>query len=159
MAGGEYPWERPLGAVPGGDGTVEFRVWAPHPERVDVRVRGADHPPELGVTHVVLMPVADFPGARGWGYDGVYILAAQSSYGGPLGLQRLVDAAHAAGLGLILDVVYNHVGASGNAALAAYGPYFTDKYSTFWGQAMNYRSEERRRRKAGRTENRAKRPQ
>jgi len=213
---------------------VEFRVWAPHPERVDVRVGGADHElepegfgvrrarvaaaagddyvfvldgrelpdpasrhqpgglrgpsrvvdprafdwtdpgwdgpaepqdavlyelhvgtftregtfeaaiehlpqlAELGVTHIELMPVAEFPGARGWGYDGVYISAAQSSYGGPLGLQRLVDAAHAAGLGVILDVVYNHVGASGNAALEAYGPYFTDKYSTFWGQAMNY---------------------
>jgi maltooligosyltrehalose trehalohydrolase len=234
MAGGEYPWERPLGAVPGGDGTVEFRVWAPHPERVDVRVRGADHAlepegfgvrsarveaaagddyvfvldgralpdpasrhqpaglrgpsrvvdprafawtdagwdggagqedavlyelhvgtftpagtfeaaiehlpqlAELGVTHVELMPVAEFPGARGWGYDGVYISAPQSSYGGPHGLQRLVDAAHAVGLGVILDVVYNHVGASGDAALAAYGPYFTDKYSTFWGEAINY---------------------
>src|SRR3954463_10697538 len=234
MAGAEYPWERALGAVPGGDGTVEFRVWAPHAERVDVRVGGADHEldsegfgvrsakvqaaagddyvfvldgrelpdpasrhqpeglrgpsrvvdprafawtdqgwdgpaepqdavlyelhvgtftpegtfdaaiehlprlAELGVTHIELMPVAEFPGARGWGYDGVYISAAQSSYGGPLGLQRLVDAAHAAGLGVILDAVYNHVGASGNAALAAYGPYFTEKYSTFWGEAMNY---------------------
>jgi maltooligosyltrehalose trehalohydrolase len=234
MAGAEYPWERPLGAVPRGDGTVEFRVWAPHPERVDVRVRGADHElraegfgvrsarveaaagddyvfvldgralpdpasrhqpeglrgpsrvvdpgafawtdggrhdraaledavlyelhvgtftaagtfdaaiehlralAELGVTHVELMPVAEFPGARGWGYDGVYISAAQSTYGGPLGLQRLVDAAHAAGLGVILDVVYNHVGASGDAALAAFGPYFTDKYATFWGEAINY---------------------
>src|SRR3954466_14366823 len=234
MAGAENPWERALGAVPGGDGTVEFRVWAPHPERVDVRVRGAapelrsegfgvcsarveaaagddyvfvldgrelpdpasrwqpeglrgpsrvvdpgsfawtdggwrggaeledavlyelhvgtftpegtfdaaiEHLPglaDLGITHIELMPVAEFPGARGWGYDGVYISAAQSSYGGPLGLQRLVDAAHAAGLGVILDVVYNHVGASGNAALAAYAPYFTDKYSTFWGEAINY---------------------
>jgi len=213
---------------------VEFRVWAPHPERVDVRVGGTDHElepegfgvrsarvpaaagddyvfvldgrelpdpasrhqpeglrgpsrvvdpggfewtdqgwdgaaepqdavlyelhvgtftrdgtfeaaiehlpalAELGVTHIELMPVAEFPGARGWGYDGVYISAAQSSYGGPLGLQRLVDAAHAARLGVILDVVYNHVGASGNAALEAYGPYFTEKYETFWGKAMNY---------------------
>src|SRR4051794_29175471 len=234
MAGAEYPWERSLGAVPGGDGTVEFRVWAPHAERVDVRVRGRDHEckhdgfgvrtarvpaaagddyvfvldgrelpdpasrhqpeglrgpsrivdpkafrwtdagwhggaaledavlyelhvgtftregtfdaaiehlPELarlGVTHIELMPVAEFPGKRGWGYDGVYISAAQSSYGGPLGLNRLVDAAHAANIGVILDVVYNHVGASGNAALAAYGPYFTEKYSTFWGEAINY---------------------
>jgi maltooligosyltrehalose trehalohydrolase len=234
MPSAEYPWERPLGAVPQGDGTVEFRVWAPHPERVDVRLNGADHElepdgygvrgarlpaaagddyafvldgrelpdpatrwqpgglrgpsrivdarafewtdagwhggaelqdavlyelhvgtftpegtfeaaiehlPELariGVTHIEVMPVAEFPGARGWGYDGVHISAAQSSYGGPLGFQRLVDAAHAAGLGVILDVVYNHVGASGGGALAAYGPYFTDKYSTFWGQAINY---------------------
>src|SRR3954453_2214332 len=234
MAGAEYPWERALGAVPGGDGTVEFRVWAPHPERVVVRVGGADHElrpeghgvrsarveaaagddyvfvldgrelpdpasrhqPEglrgpsrvvdpgafawtdggwhggaeledaalydltvatftregtfdaaiehlpglakLGVTHIELMPVAEFPGARGWGYDGVYISAAQSSYGGPLGLQRLVDAAHAAGLGVILDVVYNHLGASGVAAMEAYGPYFTEKYETFWGKAINY---------------------
>ena len=93
---------------------------------------------ELGVTHLELMPVAEFPGARGWGYDGVYISAAQSSYGGPLGLQRLVDAAHAAGLGVILDVVYNHLGASGVQAIEAYGPYFTEKYSTFWGKALNY---------------------
>jgi maltooligosyltrehalose trehalohydrolase len=234
MAGAEYPWERALGAVPGGDGTVEFRVWAPRAERVDVRVRGGDHElrsegfgvrsarveatagddyvfvldgrelpdpasrhqpeglrgpsrivdpkafkwtdagwhggaepedavlyelhvgtftpegtfdaaiehlPELarlGLTHVELMPVAEFPGRRGWGYDGVYISAAQSSYGGPLGLQRFVDAAHAAGLGVILDVVYNHLGASGVAAIEAYGPYFTEKYGTFWGKAMNY---------------------
>src|SRR4051794_16834404 len=234
MAGAEYPWERALGALPGGDGTVGFRVWAPHAERVDVRVRGGDHElraegfgvrsarvpaaagddyvfvldgrelpdpasrhqpeglrgpsrivdpkafrwtdagwhggaepedavlyelhvgtftpdgtfdaaiehlpglAELGVTHIQLMPVAEFPGAHGWGYDGVYLSAAQSSYGGPLGLQRLVDAAHAAGLGVVLDVVYNHLGASGVAAMEAYGPYFTEKYETFWGKAINY---------------------
>ena len=69
--------------------------------------------PQLGVTVIELMPVAEFPGARGWGYDGVYLSAAQSSYGGPEGLQRLVDAAHARGLAVLLDVVYNHVGASG----------------------------------------------
>jgi maltooligosyltrehalose trehalohydrolase len=90
------------------------------------------------VTSIEVMPVAEFPGARGWGYDGVYLSAAQSTYGGPEGFQRLVDAAHAQGLGVILDVVYNHVGASGNTALAAYGPYFTEKYSTFWGSAINY---------------------
>jgi maltooligosyltrehalose trehalohydrolase len=93
---------------------------------------------ELGITSIEVMPVAEFPGEHGWGYDGVYLSAAQSSYGGPLGLQRLVDAAHASGLGVILDVVYNHVGASGNTALAAFGPYFTEKYSTFWGSAINY---------------------
>ncbi len=93
---------------------------------------------ELGVTALEVMPIAEFPGNHGWGYDGVYLSAAQSSYGGPLGFQRLVDAAHACGLSVILDVVYNHVGASGNQALAAFGPYFTDRYSTFWGNAINY---------------------
>jgi maltooligosyltrehalose trehalohydrolase len=93
---------------------------------------------ELGVTTIELMPVAEFPGRHGWGYDGVYISAAQSSYGGPLCLQRLVDAAHAEGLAVVLDVVHNHVGASGVQALEAFGPYFTDKHQTFWGRAMNY---------------------
>ncbi len=102
------------------------------------RSRGLQALARLGVTHLELMPVAEFPGAHGWGYDGVYLNAAQSSYGGPLALQRLVDAAHAAGLGVLLDVVYNHVGASGAPALAAFGPYFTGKYETFWGRAMNY---------------------
>ena len=93
---------------------------------------------QLGITAIEVMPIAEFPGAHGWGYDGVYLSAAQSSYGGPEGFQRLVDAAHAAGLGVILDVVYNHVGASGQQALTAFGPYFSDKYSTFWGPAVNY---------------------
>jgi maltooligosyltrehalose trehalohydrolase len=92
---------------------------------------------ELGVTAIELMPVGEFPGHRGWGYDGVYISAADSSYGGPLGLQRLVDAAHAAGLGVILDVVYNHLGASGVKAMEAFGPYLTEKYATPWGKAIN----------------------
>jgi len=96
---------------------------------------------KLGVTAIEVMPVAEFPGQHGWGYDGVYLSAAQSSYGGPLGFQRFVDAAHATGLSVILDVVYNHVGASGNTALAAFGPYFTERYSTFWGQAINYDDE------------------
>jgi maltooligosyltrehalose trehalohydrolase len=84
------------------------------------------------------MPVADFPGRRGWGYDGVYISAAHEAYGGPHGLRRLVDAAHAADLAVILDVVYNHVGASGVQALEAFGPYFTTRYETPWGRAINY---------------------
>ena len=92
----------------------------------------------LGVTAIEVMPVAEFPGARGWGYDGVYLSAAQSSYGGPHGFARLVDAAHGAGLAVILDVVYNHIGASGVKALEAFGPYFTDKYETPWGRAINY---------------------
>ena len=92
----------------------------------------------LGVGAIEIMPVAEFPGARGWGYDGVYISAAQSSYGGPEGLARLVRAAHDAGLGVILDVVYNHLGASGVQAIEAFGPYFTEKYETPWGRAINY---------------------
>jgi maltooligosyltrehalose trehalohydrolase len=97
---------------------------------------------ELGVTAIELMPVAEFPGARGWGYDGVYISAAQSSYGGPEGLARLVAAAHDAGLGVILDVVYNHLGASGGKAMEAFGPYFTSAHETFWGKAINYDDEQ-----------------
>jgi maltooligosyltrehalose trehalohydrolase len=223
---------RPLGARPLGDGRTEFRVWAPHPSSLALRVgdvelaledegdgfygvvapaRAGDdylflvdgHPlPDpcsrwqphglrgpsrvvelpavaafdapalrdlviyelhigtfteegtfdaavpflselaaLGVTAIEIMPVAEFPGVRGWGYDGVYISAAQSSYGGPQGLARLVDAAHGAGLAVILDVVYNHVGTSGVEALEAFGPYFTDKHETPWGRAINYESE------------------
>jgi maltooligosyltrehalose trehalohydrolase len=93
---------------------------------------------ELGITTIELLPVAEFPGAHGWGYDGVYLSAAHSAYGGPPALQRLVDAAHAEGLAVLLDVVYNHVGASGAQALEAFGPYFTDMYETVWGKAMNY---------------------
>ncbi len=92
----------------------------------------------LGVTAIEVMPVAEFPGARGWGYDGVYLSAAQSSYGGPAGLARLVAAAHEQGLAVVLDVVYNHVGASGTQALEAFGPYFTGKYETPWGGALNF---------------------
>jgi maltooligosyltrehalose trehalohydrolase len=93
---------------------------------------------ELGVTAIEIMPVAEFPGGHGWGYDGVYLSAAQSSYGGPHGLLELISAAHAVGLAVLLDVVYNHVGASGVQALEAYGPYFTEKYETPWGRAINY---------------------
>jgi maltooligosyltrehalose trehalohydrolase len=226
----EYPWERPLGAWPRGDGSTEFRVWAPRAESISLRVSGRDvalvevgygvyeatapaqpgedyvyvldgetypdpasrwqpegirgpsrivdlragrpdfaapsmrdlviyelhigtfsaqgtfdaaieHLPglaELGITAIEIMPVAEFPGHHGWGYDGIYISATQSSYGGPHALRRLVDSAHDAGLAVILDVVYNHVGASGTPALEAFGPYFTDKYETPWGRAMNY---------------------
>jgi maltooligosyltrehalose trehalohydrolase len=84
------------------------------------------------------MPVAAFPGEHGWGYDGVYISAAHDPYGGPEGLQRFVDAAHREGLAVLLDVVYNHVGASGVQGLECFGPYFTSHYETPWGQAMNF---------------------
>jgi maltooligosyltrehalose trehalohydrolase len=96
---------------------------------------------ELGVNAIELMPIAEFPGRRGWGYDGVYLNAAQSSYGGPDALQHLVEAAHSHGIAVILDVVYNHLGASGVKAMEAFGPYFTDKYETFWGKAINYDDE------------------
>jgi maltooligosyltrehalose trehalohydrolase len=92
---------------------------------------------DLGVTAIEVMPVATFPGERGWGYDGLYIYAPHPQYGGPAGLARLVDAAHAAGLGVILDVVYNHVG-PGNEALTAFAPYFSAKHQTFWGDAIDY---------------------
>jgi maltooligosyltrehalose trehalohydrolase len=226
----EYPWERPLGARPRGDGTVEFRVWAPHAQSIILRVGDRDveladagygvheaiapaepgddyvyvldgrplpdpasrwqpegirgpsrivsvSPPEqrapapvmrdlviyelhigtftsegtfaaaieflpelaqLGINAIEIMPVGEFPGRWGWGYDGIYISATHSDYGGPEGLERFVAAAHDAGLAVILDVVYNHVGASGTQALEAFGPYFTDKYETPWGRAMNY---------------------
>jgi maltooligosyltrehalose trehalohydrolase len=96
---------------------------------------------DLGVTAIEVMPIAEFPGRHGWGYDGVYLSAAHSAYGGPEGFARLVDAAHERGLAVILDVVYNHVGASGGDALRAFGPYFTERYSTFWGDAINYDDE------------------
>ena len=227
------PFERRLGAFPLPGGRAEFRVWAPCPERVTLRVDGREHPlepagmgvfeavvdaapavdyaflvdgvalpdpcsrwqpeglrgpsrlldpgafewtdgdwsppavgdlvlyelhvgtftdegtfdaaiphlrglRELGVTAIEVMPVAEFPGRHGWGYDAVYLSAPQSSYGGPHAFQRLVDAAHAEGLAVILDVVYNHVGASGTAALTAFGPYLTSHYETPWGDAINY---------------------
>src|SRR5262245_14641191 len=92
---------------------------------------------ELGVTAVELMPIAEFPGARNWGYDGVHLFAPQSTYGGPSGLRRLVNACHAHGLSVVLDVVYNHLGPEGNY-LAELGPYFTDRYRTPWGSAVNF---------------------
>jgi maltooligosyltrehalose trehalohydrolase len=92
---------------------------------------------DLGVTAIELMPVASFPGARNWGYDGAYPYAAHPAYGGPLGLKRLVDACHREGLAFVLDVVYNHLGPEGNY-LGEYGPYFTDRYRTPWGAAINF---------------------
>ncbi|RKS77688.1 maltooligosyltrehalose trehalohydrolase [Motilibacter peucedani] len=91
---------------------------------------------ELGVDLVEVMPVAAFPGTHGWGYDGVHLYAVHEPYGGPDGLKRFVDACHARGLGVVLDVVYNHLGPSGNY-LGRFGPYFTDLHSTPWGQAVN----------------------
>ena len=92
---------------------------------------------DLGVTAIELMPVATFPGARNWGYDGASLFAPHEAYGGPEGLRRLVDACHAHGLALFLDVVYNHLGPEGNY-LQDFGPYFTDRYRTPWGAALNF---------------------
>jgi maltooligosyltrehalose trehalohydrolase len=92
---------------------------------------------ELGVTSIELMPLAQFPGARNWGYDGVYPYAVHTAYGGPLALKRLVDACHQHGLAVTLDVVYNHLGPEGNY-LSSFGPYFTDHYKTPWGDALNF---------------------
>jgi maltooligosyltrehalose trehalohydrolase len=220
------PGQTHLGAVPAGDGHVEFAVWAPKARTVAVRVNGADHPLEggelwrgrveardgdeywllldgeqvadpysrsqpqglrgpsqvvdltqfetghsgiafdqlaiyelhvgtftpegtfdaaaarleelaqLGITAVEVMPIATFPGNRNWGYDGVFGYAPHPVYGGPAGFARFVEAAHAAGLGVILDVVYNHVGPGHR--LADFGPYFTDRHDTFWGDALDY---------------------
>jgi maltooligosyltrehalose trehalohydrolase len=104
---------------------------------LDAAIADLDRLRELGVTAIELMPLAQFPGARNWGYDGVFPFAVQNSYGGPLALQRFVDAAHARGLAVILDVVYNHLGPEGNR-LDAFGPYFTDRYRTPWGRAVNF---------------------
>jgi maltooligosyltrehalose trehalohydrolase len=92
---------------------------------------------ELGVAAVELMPVATFPGNRGWGYDGVYLYAPHPAYGGPDGLARFVDAAHRLGLAVIMDVVYNHLG-PGSDAVTAFGPYVTDRHETPWGGAIDF---------------------
>src|SRR5882762_5667542 len=91
----------------------------------------------LGVSAIELMPVAQFPGGRNWGYDGVFPFAVQSTYGGPEGLKRLVNACHCEGLAVVLDVVYNHLGPEGNY-LPQFAPYFTDRYKTPWGHALNF---------------------
>jgi maltooligosyltrehalose trehalohydrolase len=96
-----------------------------------------DYLVDLGVTHIELMPVAEFSGTHGWGYDGVDLYAPHHAYGEPDDLKRLVDATHARGLAVILDVVYNHLGPAGNY-LARFGPYFTQRYATPWGQALNF---------------------
>ena len=92
---------------------------------------------DLGVTAIELMPVAQFPGIRNWGYDGVYPFAVQNSYGGPASLKRLVNACHQQGMAVVLDVVYNHLGPEGNY-LPDFAPYFADFYRTPWGQAINF---------------------
>ncbi|MEA2446922.1 MAG: maltooligosyltrehalose trehalohydrolase [Actinomycetota bacterium] len=103
----------------------------------DSAIERLPHLVDVGVTALELMPVAEFSGRRGWGYDGVDLFAPHHAYGGPDGLKRLVDAAHGHGLAVIVDVVYNHLGPDGNY-LSQYGPYFTDRYATPWGDAINF---------------------
>ena len=91
----------------------------------------------LGITAIEIMPIAQFPGSRNWGYDGVGMYAAQNSYGGVQGLKRLVNACHTRGLAVVLDVVYNHLGPEGNY-LNDFGHYFTDRYRTPWGSSLNF---------------------
>ncbi|MFE1854721.1 malto-oligosyltrehalose trehalohydrolase [Streptomyces sp. NPDC059489] len=103
---------------------------------LDAAAERLGHLAELGVTHVELMPLCPFPGRHGWGYEGVSLWAVHEPYGGPEALKRFVDRAHALGLGVVLDVVHNHLGPSGNH-LPAFGPYFTETHHTPWGAAVN----------------------
>jgi maltooligosyltrehalose trehalohydrolase len=102
----------------------------------DAAIERLPHLVGLGITHVEVMPVNEFSGARGWGYDGVDLFAPHHAYGGPLGFKRFVDACHAHHLAVLLDVVYNHLGPSGNY-LSRFAPYFTNRYKTPWGDAVN----------------------
>jgi maltooligosyltrehalose trehalohydrolase len=103
----------------------------------EAAIERLDHLARLGVTHVELMPIAEFAGVRGWGYDGVFPFAPHHSYGGPKGLAKLVNACHLRGIGVLLDVVYNHLGPTGNC-LEKFGPYFTDQHKTPWGSSLNF---------------------
>lgn len=137
---GDFPWE---GAPWRGLPLEEYIIYELHvgtyteEGTFDSIIPHLDELSELGVTAVELMPVSQFPGERNWGYDGVYPFAAQASYGGAEGLKRLVNACHRRGLAVILDVVYNHLGPEGNY-LWDFGPYFTDRYKTPWGAAINF---------------------
>ncbi len=107
----------------------------------DGAIKRLDHLVQLGVTHIELMPVAEFPGDFGWGYDGVSLFAVKHGYGGPDGLKRFVDACHSRGLAVLLDVVYNHFGPVGNYT-GKFGPYLTNRHHTPWGDAVNLEFEE-----------------
>jgi maltooligosyltrehalose trehalohydrolase len=104
---------------------------------LDAIIPELDRLKALGITAVEIMPVAEFPGGRNWGYDGVFPFAVEQEYGGPESLHRLVQACHERGMAIVLDVVYNHLGPEGNY-LADFGPYFTDRYRTPWGEAINF---------------------
>ena len=134
-----FPWQdqgwqaRPLAAAV----LYELHIGTFTPDGTfEAAIARLDHLVDLGITHIELMPVNEFAGSRGWGYDGVDLYAPHHAYGGPQGLKRLIDACHARGLAVLLDVVYNHLGPAGNY-LGRFGPYFTDRYATPWGPAVN----------------------
>jgi maltooligosyltrehalose trehalohydrolase len=137
---GAFPWTerdwraRPLSAA----AFYELHIGTFTPDGTfKAAIEKLDHLVRLGITHVELMPVAEFSGSRGWGYDGVYLYAPHHAYGEPDDLKRLIDACHARGLAIVLDVVYNHLGPAGNY-LDRFGPYFTHHYATPWGAAVNF---------------------
>ncbi|NSC24476.1 malto-oligosyltrehalose trehalohydrolase, partial [Streptomyces albus subsp. chlorinus] len=133
-----YPWRHPWRGLPL-PGAVLYELHVGTFTREGTFAAAAEHLghlADLGVSHVELMPVCPFPGTHGWGYDGVAPWAVHEPYGGPDGLKAFVDAAHGHGLGVVLDVVHNHLGPSGNH-LPAFGPYFTDRHRTPWGTAVN----------------------
>jgi maltooligosyltrehalose trehalohydrolase len=135
-----FPWEDSCwSGIPLKDYVIyELHVGAYTPEgRFGAIIPHLDELKRLGVTAVEIMPVAQFPGTRNWGYDGVYLFAVQNSYGGPDALKRLVNACHLQGIAVVLDVVYNHLGPEGNY-LWDFGPYFTDRYRTVWGSSVNF---------------------
>ncbi|RKN04099.1 malto-oligosyltrehalose trehalohydrolase [Streptomyces radicis] len=135
---GAFPWRHDW-AGRGLPGAVlyETHIGTFTPEGTfDAAAGRLGHVAALGVTHVELMPVCAFPGRHGWGYDGVAPWSVHEPYGGPEGLQRFVDTAHGHGLGVVLDVVHNHLGPSGNR-LPEFGPYFTEAHHTPWGAAVN----------------------
>jgi maltooligosyltrehalose trehalohydrolase len=133
-----YDWRTPWpGRGLPGAVLYELHVGTYTPEgTLDAAAARLEHLVELGVTHVELMPLCPFPGRHGWGYEGVSLWAVHEPYGGPEALKRFVDRAHELGLGVVLDVVHNHLGPSGNY-LPAFGPYFTDTHHTPWGVAVN----------------------
>lgn len=140
VVGSHFPWEdQDWSGLPLKDYILyELHVGLFTPQgSFDAIIPRLDELKDLGITALELMPVAQFPGSRNWGYDGVYPFAVQNSYGGPEGLKRLVAACHRRGMAVVLDVVYNHLGPEGNY-LGDFGPYFTDRYRTPWGQAVNF---------------------
>ncbi|MCW2674835.1 MAG: maltooligosyl trehalose hydrolase [Frankiales bacterium] len=143
----EFTWtDRRWHGVPlAGAVLYELHVGTFTPEGTfDAAIGKLDHLVELGVSAVELLPCNAFDGRWGWGYEGVALFAVHEPYGGPDGLKRFVDAAHAKGLGVVMDVVYNHLGPSGNY-LAEFGPYFTDEHHTPWGSAVDLQRPEVRR--------------